>query len=110
MALAAASRYARALADLVLDPTAPGELNVETPFAAVSNAAGTIIALNGNETLRITINGVVLGYLPDPTDPEAPLVLVKADFDFVAARAPEPAAAALALLGMAAALWRRRVA
>jgi len=53
---------------------------------------------------------VVLGELPDPVHQDAPKVLVKADFDFIAARAdlPELPASILSLLGLAAALWRRR--
>jgi MYXO-CTERM domain-containing protein len=94
-------------ADLLLNP---GGVFVDN-FSAQSNAGGTIIALNGNQTVDITVNGVVLGALCDPIDQceTAPPVLVKADFHFVASTsAPEPSAAWLALFGAAAALgWRR---
>ena len=74
-------------------------------FAAQSGGTGSIIALNGNQTIDITIDGVVLGALQDPVNTQAPLVLVKADFHFVAGlqgQAPEPALGALTLLGIAA--------
>jgi MYXO-CTERM domain-containing protein len=94
-------------ADLLLNP---GGVFVDN-FSAQSNAGGTIIALNGNQTVDITVNGVVLGALCDPIDEcrTTPPVLVKADFHFVASTAaPEPSSAWLALLGAAAALgWRR---
>jgi len=93
------------LSDLQLQP---GNVFVDN-FSAQSGATGTIIALNGNQTVDITINGVVLGALQDPINPSAPLVMVKADFHFVASQAPEPSLGALALLGLGAAVLRRRL-
>jgi hypothetical protein len=93
------------IADLQLQP---GNVLVND-FTAQSGATGTIIALNGNQTVDITINGVVLGALQDPINPNAPPVLVKADFHFVAGQAPEPALGALALLGVSALVLRRRL-
>lgn len=96
------------IADLQLQP---GNV-LFNDFSPTSAATGTIIALNGNQTIDITINGVVLGALQDPVHTEAPPVLVKADFHFVAGlqgQAPEPALGALALLGLAAIALRRRL-
>src|SRR5262245_42016479 len=94
------------LADLLLQP---GNV-VVNDFNPTSAASGSIIALNGNQTVDITVNGVVLGALTDPVHTEAPPVLVKADFHFVAGlqgQAPEPGVGALALLGLAALAVRR---
>ena len=97
------------LADLQLQP---GNV-VFNGFNPTSAATGSIIALNGNQTLDITVNGVVLGALQDPVHTEAPPVLVKADFHFVAGlqgQVPEPGLGALALLGPVAIALLRRLA
>jgi MYXO-CTERM domain-containing protein len=92
------------VADLTLNP---GNV-VVNDFSAQSGATGSILALNGNQTVDITVNGVVLGALQDPVVPTAPPVVVKADFHFIASQTPEPAAGALALLAvLALAGWRR---
>jgi MYXO-CTERM domain-containing protein len=96
------------VANLSLDPVAPGD-NVEVNgFEVISGAGGAIIALDGGNSLHISVNGVVLGAVPDPVNTSAPPVTVKADFDFVATRAaPEPASGALALLALVALGLRR---
>jgi hypothetical protein len=92
------------LADLELDP---GNVIFEN-FSAPSAAVGDITALNGNQTIDITINGVVLGELRDPIYPENPPVSVKADFHFIANQTPEPSIIVLMLLGLASLAWRQR--
>jgi hypothetical protein len=97
------------IADLQLQP---GNV-VFNDFSPTSAATGSIIALNGNQTVDITVNGVVLGSLQDPVHTDAAPVLVKADFHFVAGlqgQAPEPALGSLALLGLAALALRRHFA
>jgi hypothetical protein len=96
------------IADLSLDPVGPGSAVLVDNFSATSGATGTIIALNGNYSVDITVNGVVLGALQDPVNPSAPLVLVKADFHFTASQVPEPALSALVALSGVAALGLRR--
>jgi hypothetical protein len=92
------------IADLELDP---GNV-VFNDFSAISGAVGDIIALEGNQTIDITINGVVLDELRDPIYPDNPPFPVKADFHFVASQAPEPSAAGLMLLGLIALAARQR--
>jgi hypothetical protein len=98
------------LADLSLDPVGPGSPVLVDNFTASSGATGTIIALNGDSSVDITVNGVVLGALQDPINPTAPLVLVKADFHFTANQVPEPMLPALLGLFGLTALALRRVA
>jgi len=78
-------------------------------YLAQSGATGSILLTP--DGLDITVNGVVLGFLPDPVDPSISQV-VKADFNFSARNVdgataiPEPGSqllfpAGLALLGLA---------
>jgi len=98
----------RVLADLALDPVGPDPVVVLNDFSADSAATGTIIALNGNYSLDITLAGVVLGMLQDPVNQTAPPVLVKADFHFTASQVPEPALSILLALAGAIPLALRR--
>jgi hypothetical protein len=81
-------------------------------YLATSGATGSILlAPNG---LDISLNGVVLGFLPDPVNPNLSQ-LVKADFNFTArnvdgARAiPEPGSQLLFPAGLALLGWALRI-
>jgi hypothetical protein len=127
-----ASLQSLSITDITPSPTTPGTFNFGTPVQilsdlALTNAFGTTVindylATSGAtgsilltpDGLDISLNGVVLGLLPDPVNPNLSQ-LVKADFNFTArnvdgARAiPEPGSQLLFPAGLALLGWALRI-
>src|SRR5262245_30765847 len=95
--------------DLAL--TNAGGTTTVSGYTAQSGATGSILLTPGG--LDITLNGVVLGFLPDPVNPDLAEV-VKADFHFTAnsvsgeTSVPEPGSQLLLPAGLALLGWALR--
>ena len=99
---------------LISDLTLTSASGTQTVFGytAVSGASGSILLTENG--LDITLTGVVLGYLPDPIDPDS-FEVVKADFHFTAnslggaTAIPEPGSQLLFPAGLALLGWALRL-